>query len=180
MAGVVGTLVKKPLKLSLSSPVGARIFDRALGVGRTGIAHAVTCLCQVADAGRGPAGGAVREELAARRAARSGGPVQAASQVALLAARALHHAVAAQGHQRYGDEVAVVRLRAAADAGILTGGLAAVGDRQAQPDGALVAAGEEAVAAAAAGAPGEAERVGDRGAVAGALDVRTPGCSTGC
>src|SRR5262249_6181065 len=143
---------------------------RALRIGRTRAARAGAGLRQVAHAGRRAAHLAAAAELTRRGAARGRCPVEAAALIALLATRALYDAVAAQRDQRDGDEVSVVGLGAIAHTRIVASGLPAVGDRQPEADGALVATGEEAVGAAAARAPGEADRVRHRRAIAAARD----------
>src|SRR5262249_23065210 len=131
---------------------------RALHVWRTGAARSGTGLLEVADAARGATDLAARAGLTAAGAAPSRAAAVGAL-VALLAARPFHAPVAAQGDEADGHEVAVVRLHPAARPGIIAGALAAVRDREAQADGAFVAAGEEAVRAAAARGPGESQRM---------------------
>src|SRR5262249_47283384 len=150
------------LQVALARGGAAHRAVRLDGVGGTRVTRAGTGLRDVAGAGGRPAGRARGPELARARAARCWEAVVCAV-VAGLAVAAVEHPVAAEARDRHGDEVPVVGLRAVAGAGIVAGGLAAVGDRVAETDGALVAAGEReaAVVAATARAPREPQRVGD-------------------
>src|SRR4029077_15794808 len=88
---------------------------RALGVGGAGAAGTGAGLGRIAYAARRAPHLAVAPELAGGRAARTRGPVDAAALVALLAARTLDDAVAAERDERDGDEVSVVGLGSTPD-----------------------------------------------------------------